>query len=304
LTVNQYKVDRPYVVETRRGTGNGLTVTNYYFWVKNKTTPAASKKLGVKQLASLLTHPNDVYCVPQVLKYASQVDERPNRYALISIENLGLYVRADDTYKIRFKNNPHLRQSDGDLDLKNVHEEWVLIRPQQPQRIPQKLWDLATDTVVGVNQIGEALPNSSLALYDQKTGGSASYGPRRGQILTDTLAARAAIKYTILNTRVMKYVDDELLPDYIEYAGFDVSALDARLATAAGARELMAELWRFAKPKQVNELFFALLEDGIAKNLQMPDFFKTSYVAVNDIRTVTFASDTLASNVQLVISED
>jgi hypothetical protein len=49
----------------------------------------------------------------------------------------------------------------------------------------------------------------------------------------------------------------------------------------------MSDLWRQALPAQVNEIFFAVIEDAAAKNLEMSDFFKTSFISMNDIRTIT-----------------
>ena len=48
----------------------------------------------------------------------------------------------------------------------------------------------------------------------------------------------------------------------------------------------MSDLWRYAKPKQLNEIFFAVLEDAAAANLELTDFFKTSFIALNDIWTI------------------
>jgi hypothetical protein len=303
LVVDQFKNDSPYVYEERRGSGDSKSVKTYYFWVKNKETPGLNKKASIKQIVQLLTYFNDSYCVPQILKWANQVDARPNRYATLYIENLGHYVKAENEYKLRFKNKPHLRNDDRNIDLKNVHEEWVLIRPYQPNKIPQKLWDLVTDTVAGVNSIGENLPNPSLVLYEDRTGNVASIGPNRGQLLTETSAARDAVKYTILNTRVTKYENQILVPDPLDFVGFNVNTFATLLQDSVTARQLMVDIWRYAKPKQINEIFFALLEDGISRNLEMPDFFKTSYVALNDIRTVAIEQVSVGDNVDLVFNE-
>lgn len=296
--VDQYKIDSPYVMEERRVSGDAKSKV-YYYWVKNKETPGINKKASLKRISHLLTYFDDSYCVPQVLKWADQLDGRPNRYATLYIENLGHYVKAENSYKMRFKSKPHLRNDDRDIDLKNVHEEWALIRPFQPTKIPQKLWDIATDTVAGVNSIGESLPNPSLSSYEERTGNVASIGPNRGQLLTDVESARTVVKYTILNTRVTKYENQELVSDFMNFIGFDINNVDAYLATSVSSRQLMADIWRNAKPKQINEIFFALLEDGISRNLEMPEFFKTSYIALNDVRTVAVEQTTVDENTSL-----
>lgn len=59
------------------------------------------------------------------------------------------------------------------------------------------------------------------------------------------------------------------------------------MSTAAGTRELMAELWLNAKPKQLNELFFAVLEDCLARTTELADIFKTSYIGLGEVRTAS-----------------
>ena len=55
-------------------------------------------------------------------------------------------------------------------------------------------------------------------------------------------------------------------------------------------RKFMTDLWRFAKPAQVNEIFFNVLQDSAAKNFEMTDFFKTSFISLTDVRTISISS--------------
>jgi hypothetical protein len=286
LKLVQYKKESPYVLDIRRDEYSNLTVKNYYFWVKNKSTPAKIKKMSVKQIATLLEHHNDLYSVPQVIKFYNQLDGRPNRYALLSLNNLGRYVKHQHAYKLRLSKNPALRNDDNDIKLKNIHEEWKLLRPFQSTKIPKNLWDLLTNTLCGENELNQALPSGALELYDSRNGSQQRYGFTTSQIFADAGIAKTTLKYTILNTRVDKYENGTLVPDYISYPGFNSNLLSTYLATPASIRSFMSDLWRFAKAKQINEIFFAVLQDAVEKNLELTDFFKTSFVSVSEIRTL------------------
>ena len=287
MIVNQYKLDSPYVLEVLRDANNQPTVYNYYFWVKHKQTPGTGKTIAVETVRQLLSKHNGCYSVPQVLKYYNQLDGRPNRYTILSFKLLGLYVRARDRYMIRMTRNPTLRNTDNQLALKNSHSEWILIRKFQGSLIPKALWNQLTNTLAGEDQLGQLLPSTPFESYDTRNNTSVRYGIGTGQVLTDPNIAKATMKYIILNTRVNKYINGVATPDYISYPGFDINQLDTYLATPTSIVKFMSDLWRFAKPKQVNEIFFAVLDDAAAKSLELAGLFKTSFITLNDIKVIT-----------------
>ena len=288
LKLSQWAFDYPHVYEEKRNPLGGLTVKNYYFWVKNKVAPAVNKTLGVKQISTLLRTHDGSYAVPQGLKFYNQLDARPNRYALLSLKNLGRYVRVKDTYKLRLTRNPTLREDDRDITLKNVHVEWKLLRQFQPTRIPRNLWDLLTDTLCGSTALGQTLPFDPLQAYDDRNNTDVRYGFKQDQqILTDPAIAKATLKYTVLNTGVDKYLGGKYVTDYISYPGFDINNIDEYLSSTTNIRKFMSDLWRYAKPKQLNEIFFAVLQDAAASNLELTDFFKTSFISLNEVRTIS-----------------
>jgi len=282
----QYKHDFPHVRELRRDEVSGLSVNVYYFWVKEKRSPARGKALAVNQIAALLTNHDGLYAVPQGLKWYNQLDGRPNRYAILSVQGLRRHVKENDSYKLRLTLDQTLR-SDPTAELKNVHTEWILLRKFQPTRIPKKLWDTLTDSLCGESQVGDPLPFSVREIYDQRNESSIRYGLSGEQIMVDPKIARETVKYTILNTQVTRLVDGAKVPHYISYEGFDINKLDTYLSTTAEIKKLMADLWRFANPKQLSEIFFEVLEDSLAKTPELKDFFKTSYVSLNDVRIVS-----------------
>lgn len=290
FVLTQYKQDYPYTVETLRDENNNLSITNYYYWVKNKTTIPAPGKLMTVKIAELLQAHDGMYSVPQKLKFYNQLDARPNRYSSLSIKGLGLDVTAMNHYKLRLSKDSTLRESDNELSLKPIHEEWILLRPGQINTIPIELWNTLTDTLAGSTQLNQALPFTALSLYDQRNSTSVSYGFGPGQIMMDSAQAAATVKFTILNTQVDKYVNGALVPDYISYSGFDIAQLDTYFNSADSIRKFMSDLWRNAKPTQINEIFFAVLQDLASKNLEIDRFFKTSFISLSDVKTVTVTS--------------
>lgn len=288
LKLSQWAYDYPHVFELKRNPLGGATVKNYYFWVKDKVAPARNKTLGVKQISTLLRTHDGSYAVPQGIKFYNQLDARPNRYALLSVKNLGRYARVKDTYKLRLTRNPTLRDDDLNMSLKNVHVEWKLLRQFQPTRIPRVLWDLLTDTLCGETALGQALPFEPLQNYDDRNSTTVRYGfLEQQQVLTDPNIAKATVKYTVLNTGVDKYLGGKYVTDYIAYPGFDINNLDEYLSSSTNIRKFMSDLWRYAKPKQLNEIFFAVLQDAASSNLELTDFFKTSFISLSDIRTIS-----------------
>jgi hypothetical protein len=290
FVTTQYKYDYPCTYEVSRDTADGKTVQNYYFWVKNKTVPAPGNIIPIIQVAQLLKQHNGVYAVPQAFKFYNQLDARPNRYGLLSVRDLGRYVRHVDAYKLRLTRDPTLRDNDLNLDLKNTHVEWKLLRALSPTVLPQNLWDLLTNSLIGATPLGQTLPFSPLADYDARNNTTVRYGFDAQQIFVDPKIAKATVKSTILNTRVDKYLNGELVPDYIDYAGFNINLIDDYLSSDVNIRKFMSDLWRFANPKQINEIFFAVLEDAAAENLELTDFFKTSFISLSEIRVTPTGS--------------
>jgi len=292
LVLSQWTYDYPHVIEEKRNVLGGLTIKNYFYWVKNKSFPGNENSLGVKHIANLLKTHDGTYSVPQVFKYYNQIDARPNRYGLLSFKNLGRYVRIQDTYKLRLTRNPALRDDDLNLFLKNIHLEWQLLRQYQPLKLPRVLWDLLTNTLCGQTALGEILPFEPLTNYDERHGTTEQFGfLDQQQILTDPAIAQTTLKYTVLNTKVDKYVNGDTVIDYISYPGFNINDLDVYLSSPTNIREFMSNLWRYAKPKQLNEIFFAVLYDAAATNLELTDFFKTSFISLNEIRTIEVSTN-------------
>lgn len=283
--VKQYQKDYPYVIESLRDSNNNKTINNYYYWAKNKTTSGMPGKLSTTLVTNLLIAHDGIYAIPQHLKFTNQIDNRPNRYSTLSIKGLGNEVHGVNSFKLRLNKDPSLRDRDENITLKSVYTEWKLLRKGQIDLIPVELWNTLVDTLAGSTKLNQALPFDTFKLYDQQHNTKVSYGVDVGQVMTNTKFAIDTVKYTIRNTQVDKYINGTFVPDYITYAGFDIAQLDNYLSSTPNIRQFMSDLWRFAKTTQVNEIFFAVLEDMAANNLEIDMFFKTSFISLSNIKT-------------------
>ena len=282
LVNTQYKFGYDYTSFDVRDSNDRLTQSVYYFWVKNKNTPAAGQKMSVQQAKNLLTYGPSLYMTFHNIQDAS--GSLPIRYDAISIFGLNKFATRDDTYKLRFTRNFTLRDDPNELDLKNVHSEWALIRPAQNVRIPLNLWDKLVDSAVGKDSIGNTVPYTYLSDYDEQHGTSNRFGLGHGQVLSTQEAVVASIKHTILNTNLTINLGGTLVPDYIQ--NLKLSQLDKYFDKPETIRQTLDFIWREAKPKQINEIFFAVINDALANNFEFKDVFKTSRLSVYSIKTV------------------
>jgi hypothetical protein len=203
---------------------------------------------------------------------------------MLAVNNLSSVVGTSNMFKLRICDKPYLREDDKNIDLKNIHEEWELIREKQSTRIPLNLWNAVIDSLVGETTINTKLPDVNRQNYDDKFGAYSSYGLCQGQIFVNGAVSVDTVKYVIENTKVYKY-DNELnkIPDIISFNGFDINSLSSYLSSPQNIRKFMVDLWRFAKPKQINEIFFALLYDALSKNLQLEGILKTSLISLDNV---------------------
>ena len=278
----QYKEDYEYVSLPIRDREGALSSAVYFFWVKNKTTPAAGKKQSVQSITQMLRDGPLNFLTFQHIS-----DAAPYQYDAITISGLSYVVTKDDTFKLRFTRNFTLRDDPQELDLKNVHTEWALMRPGQKTRIPENLWIKLTDSVVGADAAGNTIPSVRRQLYDERNNTRTSYGFGSEQTLAPLELLRSSIVDTILNTKLVVDGVSVVVPDYISFLDLDES--DSWFATAESARKTMTDIWNQASVAQVNEIFFAALNDVLASNYELSDIFKTSRISAYSIKVITGA---------------
>lgn len=295
----QYKIDYQYVEQVTRDTDGGLASSTYYFWVKNKTTAPTGKTMSIQAIGNSLKAGPDLYMVLQhPLKAENGL---PVRYDAMAIYGLNQHVQADNTYKLRFTRDFTLRDDPLDLDLKNVHTEWTLLRPNQSIKIPRQLWNLLTDAACGQDIAGNLLPFNRFADYDQRYGTRTRFGFKPGQILVDSKLALETILHTIQFTKVLRLKESKDLintPDYLDCFDFLTSTsssnqlaaqrakLEAYFDTPENIRKSMELIWNTSRPKQLNEIFFETLNDALANNYEFTDLFKTSRISAHSIRVL------------------
>ena len=291
-----FKNDYPYTKEPVRDATGAISSFKYYFWVKNKTIASSRKTAAVDQIKSLLENKPTAYMTMQNIldekNYSTTLPvdginfTLPIRYQTITVNGLDLYVRRNNAYKIRFVKNLTLRNDPDGLNLKNVHTEWTLIRPNMTNRkIPQQLWDKLVDSACGQDITGHQIPSFERIDYDSRHLTQTRYGFNYDQILCDSETLIKTIKYIIQNTKIVKMdKDGNTVADSIDF--LDFSIIDSYFVSVDKIRETMTLIWNKAKKRQINEIFFACLEDIIALNYEMTDLFKTSKLSVHSLRTI------------------
>jgi hypothetical protein len=284
----QYKVDYQYVVIPERDLNGNIIGNKYYYWVTDKTTNAQGKKLSVQQIIKLLKYgPSEFITFQKMLpEKLLGSDLLPTRYNAISIVNIGRFIKKENSYKLRFTKDFALRDDPNDLDLKNKHVEWMLIRPGQKYKIPRILWDKIVDSACGEDKSGNTLPSLFRKEYDERHSTFTRYGFGKDQIFAEKSLVIKSLMNTILNTKLLK--DNglgEKIPDTLEDV-IDFNDKDNWFSSPSNTRITMEKIWQKGKPEQINELFFAVLEDALANNYEMTDIFKTSRLSAYSIRVM------------------
>lgn len=302
----QYKKDYQYVRTQQRDRDGNLSSEFYYFWVKNKST-ASKNKLSVQAMSKMLKDGPENYLTFQHLLPADAASSLPRRYDAVTISGLSYVVTKDDTFKLRFTRNFTLRDDPDDLDLKNTHTEWSLIRPGQRSKIPEQLWLKLIDSTAGVDAAGNTVPSLRRQLYDERLGTNTRFGFGKEQALAPFNLLRKSLSRTIVNTKLkfeleggsvgdfIRFIDDEIdllmienITDPVIKA--EVISLKSSIvertyfSTPELVRETMTRIWSQASTAQVNELFFAALDDILASNLELTDIFKTSRLSLYSIQ--------------------
>jgi hypothetical protein len=283
----QYKLDYEYVSLPVRDSEGSFSSTLYYFWVKNKSIAAKGKKISISSIAQELRDGPPNYLTFQNLLVPTS--DKPYRYDAITISGLSYIVAKDDTYKLRFTRNFTLRDDPQNLDLKDTHTEWSLIRPGQRTKIPESMWLKIVDSIAGEDAAGNSVPSLRRVLYDERTGGSTQYGFGAEQTLAPRTLLVSSITDTIVNT---KLIDKTVPPDAdgnypADFMSFlDFNAQDEWFATPSASRATMTDIWTKGKPVQINEVFFAALNDILASNYELSDIFKTSRLSAYSIKVI------------------
>ena len=274
----QYKADYQYTKVDVRNDVGVITSAKYYFWVQDKSVVQPNKNMSLVQAKSILLNGPSQFAM--FSRYNSDVDA----FDSCVIAGLNSLVTNNSTYKLRFVRNFTLRDDPEQMNLKNTHAEWALIRRSQTSKIPESLWVHLTNAVAASDAGGNSLPSQARIDYDLRNGTKTQFGFRPGQIFADTALLKTSITNTILNTALRIRLGSTSIPDYITALNMDES--DEWFVDGATARQTMDLIWATARPRQINEIFFEVLEDALSNNYEFSDLFKTSLISVSSTTRV------------------
>lgn len=261
----------------------GVQRNLYYFWVRNKST--RNGKLLPPSEAQ-----EQIRLIPAPFMFFQNVQEGlnttfgdepvalPVRFTQAVVIGLRGVINDDNRYVIRWTRDFTLRDTlntgSTSLEKKQLHEEWKLIRRQQPGVIDRELWDRVTECIVGykLNDPTERVPSRERELYDTENGTSTRIGLGSGQAFCDGDLAVATILGDFANQDNEFNVD---LATFFANNNFD---------TPEAAEVAMNTIYTTFESEIVNRMFFDVLLDGLSLQGKYEDIFKTSMVALVGVR--------------------
>jgi hypothetical protein len=285
----QYKKDYEFTEIKQRDIFGNLTSSLYYFWVRDKTISSRGHEMSLLQAQNILQNGQDAHVV---LAKAKPISDKNYRFAFDScaIAGLGTYVGRDNAFKLRFVRNFTLRDDPEEMNLKNVHTEWTLLRRGQSRKVPTALWDLITSAISGVDALGNQVPSQARIEYDNRNGTRTRFGSGTDQVFADSELVKQSVINTILYPKTTLKVGSSVITDYI--TALNQNAQTEWFSTPSKARETMALIFASARASQVNEIFFNVLDDALANNFELTDIFKTSLITVSSATDIFEATST------------
>lgn len=273
---DQYKYDYEYIVTDTRDEYGNISGKEYFYWVKHKLIPKNKKEMSCQQAEIFLKNGPEVYMTFQFLEN--------NQYKGITIANLNRFIKKEQTFKLRFTRNFILRDDPNELDLKNVHTEWTLIRPNSKDKIPRTLWEKIIDSACGKTISGKVLPANERFEYDLRHGTRTRFGFGTDQILIDQDFVKKSLIQAITNPATVKYDGEKNIPDLIN--NLDMSTVPGIFNSPDKIRQLLEFIWIKATAQQLNGIFFEVLNDALANNYEFTELFKTSRLSAHSINTI------------------
>ena len=276
LDAGTYAYDYPYSTTTvLNDSGTESTVT-YYFWVGHKKVRQSGAALSLNEAELRLADPTIPFMIPQ--KFESESATQPARYSQLIVRGLSKIVNDDNRYIFRFTRDFTLRDniddSDSELELKNKHTEWAMIREAQPYHIPRALWDKITESLIQETLDGSTrVPTLDRELYDETHKTDTRFGLRTGQAFVDKSLALNTIQQDLQNPGNNFYPID--ISTFFASHNFD---------TVEDIKDSMETIYQTFSFDHVNRIFFSVLYDAMTTKNKYPDLFKTSMVALHGIR--------------------
>ena len=287
---------------------NGVTSSLYYFWVEHSTNkPNGDDKLSVDSISSsiieiptahfILQKPLDInntdaskygYDIPPYddatgWSGGSNTINKYNELFAIAyreaiIRKIAHFVSSNDRYMVRFTHDLSLRDDIKanlqEMNLKNIHEQWVLFRKKQPYNIPRILWDKLTEAVAGVTlKTNTAVPNLTRVTYDFANGTETRFGLGDDQAFVDKKLGLATI---------LQYLTDPT----IDFSPIDIEEFlnTYNFDTADNIKKSMEVIYNTFGCVHVNAIWFSVLYDALSTKSRYKGLIKTSWISLNSVQ--------------------
>ena len=319
---NLYKYATPYTKTQKFDPIRAETYDVYYFWVADKQEEMSIDGTNITTLGQAkkqLTFNPNPYMIISGLRpgdsgygvvFGNVFDESnydlPYRYTQITIRGLKGKVKDEERYSLRLSRDLTLRDSlpsgdglDNYLLNKNLHTEWKLIREKQIYKVDRFLWDRMMEAAVGakvtegVADYNHTLPSLNRIVFDRIYGTDTRFGLGPEQILADT--------NTTVNT-IIGFLGDPTQ----KFTRVNISEFLAKFDFSYKSDIISAlnEIYNVFTVDEINKIFFAVLNDAMVVKRQSPDFFKTSWVALQVASAIESSGNVSLEKLRLVAGED
>lgn len=141
-----------YVTRTVYNESTEKNETYYYYWNKNPSDiPNVSfRHTSALYISQIINSPQDEGIVWYAPIYAYDGEDKVSAFIIGNYDNLT--TGRDFVVQFNFL---------GDLDV-TEHEEWVLVKENTDEEIPDVLWSKLKDSLIGYNLLGEIVPDPTL----------------------------------------------------------------------------------------------------------------------------------------------
>jgi hypothetical protein len=257
----------------------GVSVTPSVALTQASTSGSGINFILTPELPNIGLGLNDTLEVEYVTEIPTEIFEFPDRQTQAIIRGLRGLVTSNRRFTLRYTRDFTLRDNldNGNtaLDLKQTHQEWQLIREEQPFLIPRELWDRVTEAIVGfeLDNTGTRVPSLERELYDTTYGTDTRFGLGDGQAFTDGATALQTILSDLQNPE-----NDFPAVDINTFFATNSFDTDDNIIAA------MATIYNTFTFTDVNRIWFSVLHDAFSFKKEYPDIFKTSMVAIHGIR--------------------
>ena len=201
-------------------------------------------------------------------------------------------INADDRYVLRFTRNfvlrDDLRDSDDGSLLKTIHQEWEMFRQEQQFNVPQGLWNLMIESIIGqtlasLSGTAVRVPSLDRELFDLNNNTSTRIGiSQTGQAFCDGERAWEAI------LQYLQDGDNDFAPIDIQvfFDTYNLLSLTPRTpGDAQTIADALTEIYNTFTFENVNRMFFSVLNTAaLPFQSKYEDLFKTSWVALHGIK--------------------